>query len=218
MLIKSSVGIVAMILASAVPGQQSAQPPLDHAQRAAIADQVTPSASPFRTVSSAELQAFKKACESVPCRRNVTIHLLKKDGTFFDQKPELLPPMIQDGFVTLYPGDKVRLIPVFKYGKLRDWRLAPDPEEEAPEVISIEFRQVEGEPGMMATISKNSGPAIKLSLGMLVIDGPDHPVKTSSCALRSGKWMSTEAWPFPIYSLLIGKVEQLPDGASETCE
>ncbi len=218
MLAKSCIGIIAMVLASTLFAQEPEKPPLDSAQRAAIAEQASPTASPWRPYSSTEIDAFKKACQTIPCRKNVTIRLLKKDGTYYEQKSELLPPMIQGGLVTLYPGDKVRLIPVFEAGKFKEWQPAPEHTDDTTLVISIEFAQMQGKPDMTATISKTSGPAIKLSLGMFVLDGPDRPVKTTSCPLRPGKWSSFEYWPHPIYSLLVGRAEQLADDAPAICD
>ena len=213
--VRRGMGVAALALCTPVFAQEPAPHPLSGEERDALSSQLSSSASRYQPVSQ---ETLRKTCQSAQCRHNVTIRLLKPDGRWYEQKSEWLPPMIQGGLVMLYPGEKVSLVPVFEAGKFREWQRAPVHAGAAAPVLTVHFRQIEGKSAMMAEISKNAGPAIKLSLGMFVLDGPDYPVKTSSCPLKSGKWFSTESWPHPIYSLLIGPPSQLAADAPLACD
>jgi hypothetical protein len=168
--------------------------------------------------SIASAEELAKYCETAPCKRNVTVRLLRKDGTVYEQHSDLLPPAIQGGLAVIHPGETLRMSPVFDGDEFTGWRPAPDDAPVDLQVVTVHLQQNEGEVGMMATISTNTGPGLKLTVGMFLLDGPEHPVKTSTCPLMPGPFSVYETWPHPIYSLLIGKARRLRKDEQVACE
>jgi hypothetical protein len=129
--------------------------------------------------------------------------LRREKGATYDRTFELLPPAVQTGILSVHPGETVRAVPLFEKGEFAGWR-EPKPDEPADtQILTIALSQSDKGAGMSAQVSTNSGPALKLRMGLIRLDGNDEPESTSSCPLMAGGFSSFEMWPYPIFVLLV---------------
>ena len=162
-----------------------------------------------------ELQAF---CKTAPCRRDLRIQLRRAKGAPYDETFELLPPAVQDSMMTIHPGEKVSAVPLFKGDRFAGWRAVKPDEPAGTQIVTVDLSQSKENTSMMAHVSSNTGPAIKLRMGLIRIDGDDRPEATSSCPLRAGGFSSFEMWPYPIFVLIVGDAKRLSDTDAVVCE
>src|SRR5204863_5737406 len=50
---------------------------------------------------------FARFCEAKQCRGRTVVDLVRDDGTMFHLDMPLAPPVIQPGFVSIYPGESI---------------------------------------------------------------------------------------------------------------
>jgi hypothetical protein len=113
----------------------------------------------------------------------------------------------------------VKVSPQFDGNEFAGWRLADQTLPADAQVVTIKLVQNEKDTGMTADISASKGPSLKLSLGMEVLEGPDYPVRTSSCPLMSNGGLRTfESWSDPIYTLMVGVAKRLGDKYPMVCD
>lgn len=181
-----ALSIALLVLAAAKPASA--------AEPASAADDAT-----------AQLARMREMCStsSAPCRENLRIVLRRDGGDTYDETHALLPPQVQQGMLSVHPGETVRAVPMFENGTFAGWRAPVDNEPADTQILSIELRQIDDSAGMSAVVSTNTGPALKLRMGLIRLDGNEQPESTSSCPLRAGGWTNFEMWPYPIFVLLV---------------
>jgi hypothetical protein len=161
---------------------------------------------------------LRKYCETANCRRNLRVVLRREQGATYDRTFELLPPAVQTGMVSVHPGENVRAVPLFENGEFAGWR-EPKPDEPADtQILTIALSQSDKGAGMSAQVSTNGGPALKLRMGLIRLDGNDEPESTSSCPLMAGGFSSFEMWPYPIFVLLVADAKRPAADAPMVCE
>jgi hypothetical protein len=180
-----------------------------------------PAAEPAKTqivdrpAEPEELQTF---CETAACRRDLRVRLRRDKGEPYDQTFELLPPAVQDSMVTIHPGEKISAVPLFEGGRFTGWRAARPDEAAGTQILTIDLSQSKDDTSMMAHVSTNTGPALKLRMGLVRLDGNERPESTSSCPLHAGGFSSFEMWPYPIFVLIVADAKRLADSDTMTCE
>jgi hypothetical protein len=161
---------------------------------------------------------LRKYCETANCRRNLRVVLRREKGATYDRTFELLPPAVQRGMVSVHPGETVRAVPLFENGEFAGWR-EPKPDEPADtQILTIALSQSDKGAGMSAQVSTNGGPALKLRMGLIRLDGNDEPESASSCPLMAGGFSSFEMWPYPIFVLLVADAKRPAADAPMVCE
>lgn len=154
---------------------------------------------------NADEENLETYCETSvePCRKNVRIVLRRKEGEAYDETFALLPPAVQPGMLSIHPGETVRAVPEFENGEFAGWRTPKADEPADTQILTISLEQSENNPGMMASVGTNTGPALKLRMGLVRIDGDDSAESTSSCPLEEGGGHTFEMWPYPVFVLLV---------------
>jgi hypothetical protein len=161
-----------------------------------------------RPASTDELREYCKTAPS-PCREHLQVKLRRDSGPLYDKTFDLLPPPVQQGMVTVHPGETVRAVPLFENDAFSGWRAVKPDEPADTQILSIELDQMEGKTGMMARVTTNTGPPLKLRMGLMRLDS-EEPESTSSCPLAAGGGVY-EMWPYPIFMLLIADAERVSD-------
>jgi hypothetical protein len=156
-----------------------------------------------------ELREFCKTAPS-PCRENLRVMLRRDKGEPYDMTFDLLPPPVQAGMVTVHPGETVRAVPLFENGEFSGWRAAKPDEPADVQILTIALEQMEGDTGMQARVTTNTGPALKLRMGLMRLDS-DEPESTSSCPLNAGGSSTFEMWPYPVFMLLVADAKRVGD-------
>jgi hypothetical protein len=163
-------------------------------------------------------QELQKLCESSSCRHDLHIRLRRDKGKPYDETFELLPPAVQTSMITIHPGEKISAVPVFQGDTFTGWRTPRADEAADTQIVTIDLAQDEKRTSMSARVSTNSGPALKLRMGLIRLDGDDRPESTSSCPLQAGGFSSFEMWPYPIFVLMVADAKRLADDVSMVCE
>lgn len=175
-------------------------------------------AKPQTTGPTAALQDLRTFCETATCRHDLRVQLRRDKGKAYDETFELLPPAVQDSMVTIHPGEKISAVPMFEGDTFSGWRAVRPNEAADTQVVTIDLSQDEKRTSMMARVSTNTGPALKLRMGLVRLDGDDRPESTSSCPIQTGGFSSFEMWPYPIFVLIVGDAKRLGDNAPMVCE
>ena len=185
----------------------------------------TPAATPTETPAktgiverAAEPHELQTFCETAACRHDLRVRLRRDKGEPYDQTFELLPPAVQDSMVTIHPGEKISAVPLFEGDRFTGWRAVRPDEAAGTQILTIDLSQSKDDTSMKARVSTNTGPALKLRMGLIRLDGNDRPESTSSCPLLAGGFSSFEMWPYPIFVLIVAAAKRLADTDTMTCE
>lgn len=156
---------------------------------------------------NADEENLETYCETSaePCRKNLRIVLRRKEGEAYDETFALLPPAVQPGMLSIHPGETVRAVPEFENGEFAGWRTPKADEPVETQILTISLEQSDKSEGMMASVGTNTGPALKLRMGLVRIDGDDKAESTSSCPLAEGGGHTFEMWPYPMFVLLVAE-------------
>jgi hypothetical protein len=156
-----------------------------------------------------------QVCPLGDCRRNLTITLRKPDGSKFEQKFDLIPPIVQGDMVTIFPGDNLFVEANFEGRKLKSLKSVSDiatPER----TIEFNFSQSEkiGDgTGMVLKVRNPFDRPLKFHVGKMILED-DRIMKTSSCPVVA-KGMSFEHWPEPIFQLVVEDFRLIEPGTKE---
>src|SRR5579871_6156010 len=71
-------------------------------------------------VKAGEFEAFC-ASPNANCQHDIDIDLVDSDGSKFHKHFDLMPPSVQPGFVTIYPGQTIKAAASFQDGKFSGW-------------------------------------------------------------------------------------------------
>jgi hypothetical protein len=188
------------------------------AQTATGAEPASPPAADASRSDASGNGELRRYCETANCRRNLRVVLRRDKGKTYDQTFELLPPAVQTGMISVHPGETVRAVPLFENGTFAGWREAKPDEPADTQILTIALSQSDKSAGMSAQVSTNTGPALKLRMGLIRLDGNDEPESTSSCPLMAGGFSSFEMWPYPIFVLLVADAKRPAADSPMVCE
>lgn len=165
-----------------------------------------------------EVLPFKEFCNSEPCRKNVTIRLKQENGSIYENTFELLPPVIQPRFISIYAGETI-------YIEADDGGSKPinlvhvKALKEPDKTIIFKFEQIEAKSGdtqMMFTTKHPFSKRLRFNMGIMPLS-KENLLKTSSCPVRP-KRQSIELWPYPIFQVALANLRFLEEDASHVCE
>lgn len=169
------------------------------------------------TSSYAEEQmSLNEFCKSNPCRKDLTIILKQRDGTEFKNTFDLLPPVIQPSFISIYAGETI-------YIEALEGNEAPTDFVQVKKVmkpektITMKFQQqkdIGNGKSMLLTVENPFSKAIRYSMGIMPLD-QERLLKTSSCPVIA-KGSVFEIWPFPIFQIVVANIhfqKESDDGA-----
>ena len=134
-----------------------------------------------------------------PCQRDVHIVLKQADGTTFDRTYPVFPPILQDGFFTVLPGQTVYIEAQLVDGKVRFLRAVD--KNAAPEKTIVATLE-QNEHGMMCTRKTRSTRRSSSTWKWRRLEGDGRRRKTSSCPLIP-KGGSYELWSEALFQVLI---------------
>jgi hypothetical protein len=149
-----------------------------------------------------------------PCQRDVRVVLKQADGTTFDRTYPVLPPILQEGFFAVLPGQTVYIEAELVDGQVRYLRAVD--KNVAPEK-TIVAKLEQNEHGMMLHTQNPFDATIKFDMGIMRLEG-NHagPLKTSSCPLIP-KGASFELWSEALFQVLIGSGRVLEKSDTMVC-
>jgi hypothetical protein len=167
---------------------------------------------------SAKLEELQEFCKTANCRYNLRVKLRRAKGAPYDSTFKVLPPAVQNSMITIHAGEKISAVPLFKGNSFLGWREVKADEAADTQIVTVDLSQSKNDTSMMAHVSTNTGPAIKLRMGLIRIDSDDKPEATSSCPLQAGGFSSFEMWPYPIFVLIVAEAKRLDDTDKMVCE
>jgi len=157
-----------------------------------------------------------KLCQKVLCRAPTNVRVPLKDGTVIEVPFEDVSPIVlQNGWVTILPGEEVHIALDVVGDVLRNPRAVKQPSE-APSTVSFRFTQDPSTGDTTLVVSSTLNRTIKFDLGMMLPDS-ERIRKTSSCPVLAGQ-QSYEQWPHPIFQLVAARFRVLSSGAAMKCE
>lgn len=158
-------------------------------------------------------------CKTKLCRHDVSIKMTQKDHTTFERTYKLLPPVVQEKYISIYAGETIYLEAVEIEGDQLSFKhvnenLNPD------KTIVLNLAQEEVKPdtskvGALFIATNPFNRDIRYNMGVHPLDH-DGLFPTSSCPVRAGKKMF-ESWKYPIVLLAIKNVRFLEEGESRAC-
>ena len=154
---------------------------------------------------------LEEACKTVytDCRANYTVQFRLKDGSEYKQTFALTyPPVQNDTFVTIFPGESLRLEATVEGDRITKLKPAT-PTADPARTISLELKQMDGKAGMMLLMTNPFPQPLKYRAGIHVPD-LDGLRKTSSCSVLAGK-SGFESWPYPLFEMVLTDFRLLPD-------
>jgi len=160
---------------------------------------------------------FLKMCEIAPCRRNVDFSLKKADGTYFTFKVPLAPPVVEPGFISVYPGETLNFEADENPDSTLTLRLVPTvahPEKTITMKLVQEPKIGDGT-GMIFTINNPFDRDIRYHLGIMSLND-ERVLATSACPIMR-KIMGVEHWPYPLFRVLVARVGFMKPDESRTC-
>jgi len=152
-------------------------------------------------------------CKTTLCRKP-TIHLNLADGQEFTDTQPFSLPILQDGWISIYPGEEIYIEAQIEKGELSLLRAVPalvNPDR----TLVFKFHQRQGTTDMFLEVTNPFQSDLKFKFGMMLPDS-DRVRATSSCPVSAGLKLF-EHWPHPIYQLVIGQGRALKKGDPRDC-
>jgi hypothetical protein len=214
--------VIALAMAFSVLGAWAAEQPAPPPERA-------------RVDEAAAAKELAEICAKLTCRKaSRTMTLRMPDKTNFQITTRPLPYFDDKGQLILFAGESVTLSYAGGDEKLAHPAVSsvrdplgpvelPAPLSDA--TITFDLKQMDGQPGMMMTVTNKTKTIIKYDAVMFVPDpasGGARGARTSACPVLPPQGTSTtfsafENWPQPIVMLLISNIRVLPAGAPQVC-
>ncbi len=158
-------------------------------------------------------------CSEVFCREAKTISLKDEEGNVFDLVLEAPSPVIVDGMVMLFPGDRVYVEAEIKKKKLVNLKAVSEITDPSRTLV-FDFSQKEmgGISNMVLNVKNPFEMVIKYHADMSM-PGKEGFYQTSSCPVLP-KIQGFEMWPHPIVQMFISDLRVYNDKASKklSCE
>ncbi|WP_317933543.1 hypothetical protein [Halioxenophilus sp. WMMB6] len=158
-------------------------------------------------------------CKTTACRENTQFKLKMEDGSSYEYRGAIDPPIVQPDLITLYPGEDVFIEATIEGDRLVDMVVVP--EVKSPEkTITMKFWQ---EPSMadgtdmLLQVDNPFEKFLRYELGMMTFDAEELQY-TSSCPVIPGG-SGFEHWPYPIFLMAFANLRLVEINDEEvTCE
>lgn len=162
-----------------------------------------------------DVNIVKQMCPANDCRKDITVRLKKEDGSLYERKFDVFPPVIQGQFFTLLPGENINLEVQFENNRAVSLRSVAKVTN-SKKTLNAHFEQTGdgANAQMLLTISNPFPKTLKYHLKMMTLD--EKLLPSSSCPIGPGM-TNYESWSHPIFQLVIGGI-QLVSEKSGPCE
>jgi hypothetical protein len=160
---------------------------------------------------------FLKMCQTAPCRKNVEFTLKKRDGSDFTYRTPLAPPVVQPGYITVYPGETLYFEAEEGPGGALDLRLVSTiSHPEKTFIMSLaQMPLAGGSTSMKFEITNPFDRRVRYHLELMPLE-KEVVIKSSTCPILE-KLTNYEAWPYPIFQVLIEKVRFMDTAEPVNC-
>lgn len=137
---------------------------------------------------------------------------LKVDKVRYDEVHYDKQPYVLENEVYLFSGEKFGVNLGVKDGRVLEVRYQPDVKR-ADVVFGFEQpKELQDGLGMALTIDNKMKRGVSME-GLMTIPGKKDPLKTSILPVQAGK-SGLESWPHPIWQLVIGNLQLMPEGSA----
>jgi len=139
------------------------------------------------------------------------------NGKPFETTFESPLPIVQNGWVSVFPGETVFVEAEVSGDHLVNLRAVKN-KEHPEKTLTFEFSQEAGSPSMMLIVTNPFERTLKYHAGM-VLPANDNLLKTTTCPVIGGGRMAFESWPNAILQLKLFDFRLLDGGATQSvCE
>lgn len=140
-------------------------------------------------------------CKTTPCRKNTHFKVKLKDGSYYEYRGVIDPPIIQENMVTLYPGEEVYIEAEVSGSSLQNMVVVPNIQNPQKTIVIKFWQETSIRDGteMMLKVINPFSKYLRYELGMMTFESSELKY-TSSCPVMPGLSVF-EHWPFPIFQL-----------------
>ena len=180
-----------------------------------------------------QAQALADTCAKVACRKQSRSITLRASGSNVARFPtQLFPYLDTKGQLIIYPGETITLaLPQDGKGAPALAKVADEngeveirPLAGGEASLSFSFKQMDGKPDMLLTVTNSVAATFKYDTVMLAATPNGmRPSPTSTCPLlppqgSAPSFSGLEHWPYPIALLLISNIRPLAAGDDKSCK
>ena len=149
----------------------------------------------------ADPQKLRELCETILCRETLSVRLMLKDGKPFEMKFDIPVPIVQNNWVSVFPGDTLFIEADVQDNRLVNLR-AVSQNKNPEKTLELRFWQEAGKLNMFLFV-KNPFPKLVKYHAVMMLPAGDQMYKTSSCPVLSQGRGAYELWPHPIFQLTL---------------
>lgn len=161
-------------------------------------------------------RTLEELCETVTCRKDVTVSLQEEDGSPFSKTYPLMPPAVQSGLISVLAGETVLIEATVTAERPTEFvQVASITHPERTLSFNLKQHIKDGKAFMMLTSKNPFSREMRFHVGMMILSH-DSIVKTSSCPVAAGT-ESFEIWPDPLFQIVIEDIHFLKDGDNRDC-
>jgi len=162
-------------------------------------------------------RGLRELCTRVHCRGPLNIQINLENGGVYQQFFELPTPIVQNGWVSIFPGETVLLEAVVSGDGLVDLRSVEEVNDDTS-TIELHMWQDSGQPETFLSVKNPFNRTVKYHAVMMGTDSDDL-YKTSSCPVIGNGGYVLEHWPHPIFQLFLFDFRLQDDaGGTMNCE
>lgn len=163
------------------------------------------------------MQALYELCAKSYCRPPGQVVLQLENGETFSTAFESPVPVVQNDWVSLFPGETIIVEAEVKEDRLTRLR-AVGSVEDAARTLELRMWQEPGKPDVFLSVRNPFDRDIKYHALMMNTDS-DALYETSTCPVMANGKMVLEHWPHPIFQLLFFDFRLLDSGKEDmVCE
>lgn len=161
-------------------------------------------------------RTLEELCETVTCRKDVTVSLQQADGSPFSKTYPLIPPAVQSRLISVLAGETVLIEATATTERPTEFvQVASITHPERTLSFNLTQHIEDGKAFMMLTSKNPFSRDIRFHVGMMILSH-DSIVKTSSCPVAAGQ-EAFEIWPEPLFQIVIEDIHFLKDDDNRGC-
>lgn len=198
------------------PVARNSLPSIGLALALAVGGCAEPSASADTTRQPANADEVIAFCKTVLCRDPGTVRLTDDQGKPFETTFELPVPIVQNDWVSIFPGEIIYVEAETGAGRLVKLKAVAANDHPGR---TLEFRmwQEAGSPGTFLSVRNPFPKTIKYHAAMM-LPASDRLRKTTSCPVLSDGRMAFEMWPHAIFQLVLSDFRVIEDTQRLPCD
>lgn len=153
-------------------------------------------------------------CGRYVCRGATTVKLRLPGGELLSRSFDWFSPVVQDGSVTVLPGEELFLEAEALGGKLAGLKAVAENRNPGRTLV-LKFQQETEGLGMVLSVRNPFAQSLKYQL--IADDGNGKLTETPSCPVRAGD-TTYETWEQPVFQAILMDFRLLPMGQKPSCE